>query len=164
MNTKSIATKIIAGTIALSQTACKREPIHQITNVTKYPIIERVDSFAKSALNKVDTTLTERIKVDTLEISNKKLNDKNKLLEYIDNNARRSNTKVLVDTKPVYSFGMKYDGKMGYRLRMENIYEPKYIPSEMAGVMQNKVYTNTSEDKFFVPVTYYGIRNPKAEK
>ncbi len=164
MNTKSIATKIIAGTMALSQTACKREPIHQITNVTKYPIIERVDSFAKSALNKVDTTLTERIKVDTLEISNKKLNDKNKLVEYLDKNARRSNSEVLVDTRPVYSFGMRYDGKMGYRLRMENFYEPKYIPSEMAGVMQNKVYTNKSEDKFFVPVTYYGIRNPKAEK
>ena len=59
---------------------------------------------------------------------------------------------------------MRYDGKMGYRLRMENFYEPEYIPSEMAGVMQNKVYTNKSEDKFFVPVTYYGIRNPKAEK
>lgn len=164
MNTKSIATKIMAGTMALSQTACKREPIHQITNATKYPIIERVDSFTKSALNKVDTTLLSKVKIDTLQISDKALNDKNELVKYLNKNAKTSNPQVLVSSKLEYSYGMKYNGKMGFRWRTKNTYEPQYTPSTMTAVMQNKVYTNKSENKYFVPVNYYGKINPKAIK
>ena len=28
-------------------------------------------------------------------------------------------------------------------------------------VMENKVFSNPKEDKYFVPVTYYGLPNPK---
>lgn len=161
---KSLLTKVMAGTVALSTSSCKREPIHRISDVSKYPIIERVDSFTKSSLNDVDTTFADRIKTDTLEISNKLLNDKKELVDYLDKNARSTNYNVVVDTRPVYSFGMRYDGKMGYRLRMEDVVEPRYISSEMAGVMQNKVYTNKSETKYFVPVNYYGVVNPKSVK
>lgn len=161
---KSLLTKVMAGTVALSTLSCKREPIHRISDASKYPIIERVDSFTKSSLNDVDTTFADRIKTDTLEISNKLLNDKKELVDYLDNNARSTNYNVVVDTRPVYSFGMRYDGKMGYRLRMEDVVEPRYISSEMAGVMQNKVYTNKSETKYFVPVNYYGVVNPKSVK
>lgn len=161
---KSLLTKVMAGTVALSTSSCKREPIHRISDTSKYPIIERVDSFTKSSLNDVDTTFADRIKTDTLEISNKLLNDKKELVDYLDKNARSTNYNVVVDTRPVYSFGMRYDGKMGYRLRMEDVVEPRYISSEMAGVMQNKVYTNKSETKYFVPVNYYGVVNPKSVK
>lgn len=161
---KSLLTKVMAGTVALSTASCKREPIHRISDVAKHPIIERVDSFTKSSLNDVDTTIADRIKTDTLEISNKLLNDKKELVDYLDKNARKSNYNVVVDTRPVYSFGMRYDGKMGYRLRMESVVEPRYISSEMAGVMQNKVYTNKSETKYFVPVNYYGVVNQKSIK
>ncbi len=161
---KSLLTKVMAGTVALSTSSCKREPIHRISDASKYPIIERVDSFTKSSLNDVDTTFADRIKTDTLEISNKLLNDKKELVDYLDKNARSTNYNVVVDTRPVYSFGMRYDGKMGYRLRMEDVVEPRYISSEMAGVMQNKVYTNKSETKYFVPVNYYGVVNPKSVK
>ena len=137
---KSLLTKVMAGTVALSTSSCKCEPIHRISDASKYPIIERVDSFTKSSLNDVDTTFADRIKTDTLEISNKLLNDKKELVDYLDKNARSTNYNVVVDTRPVYSFGMRYDGKMGYRLRMEDVVEPRYISSEMAGVMQNKVY------------------------
>ena len=161
---KSLLTKVMAGTVALSTSSCKREPIHRISDASKYPSIERVDSFTKSSLNDVDTTFADRIKTDTLEISNKLLNDKKELVDYLDKNARSTNYNVVVDTRPVYSFGMRYDGKMGYRLRMEDVVEPRYISSEMAGVMQNKVYTNKSETKYFVPVNYYGVVNPKSVK
>ena len=161
---KSLLTKVMAGTVALSTLSCKRVPIHRISDASKYPIIERVDSFTKSSLNDVDTTFADRIKTDTLEISNKLLNDKKELVDYLDKNARSTNYNVVVDTRPVYSFGMRYDGKMGYRLRMEDVVEPRYISSEMAGVMQNKVYTNKSETKYFVPVNYYGVVNPKSVK
>ena len=161
---KSLLTKVMAGTVALSTSSCKREPIHRISDGSKYLIIERVDSFTKSSLNDVDTTFADRIKTDTLEISNKLLNDKKELVDYLDKNARSTNYNVVVDTRPVYSFGMRYDGKMGYRLRMEDVVEPRYISSEMAGVMQNKVYTNKSETKYFVPVNYYGVVNPKSVK
>lgn len=161
---KSLLTKVMAGTVALSTSSCKREPIHRISDASKYSIIERVDSFTKSSLNDVDTTFADRIKTDTLEISNKLLNDKKELVDYLDKNARSTNYNVVVDTRPVYSFGMRYDGKMGYRLRMEDVVEPRYISSEMAGVMQNKVYTNKSETKYFVPVNYYGVVNPKSVK
>ena len=161
---KSLLTKVMAGTVALSTSSCKREPIHRISDASKYLIIERMDSFTKSSLNDVDTTFADRIKTDTLEISNKLLNDKKELVDYLDKNARSTNYNVVVDTRPVYSFGMRYDGKMGYRLRMEDVVEPRYISSEMAGVMQNKVYTNKSETKYFVPVNYYGVVNPKSVK
>ena len=161
---KSLLTKVMAGTVALSTSSCKREPIHRISDASKYLIIERVDSFTKSSLNDVDTTFADRIKTDTLEISNKLLNDKKELVDYLDKNARSTNYNVVVGTRPVYSFGMRYDGKMGYRLRMEDVVEPRYISSEMAGVMQNKVYTNKSETKYFVPVNYYGVVNPKSVK
>ena len=48
---KSLLTKVMAGTVALSTSSCKREPIHRISDASKYPIIERVDSFTKSSLN-----------------------------------------------------------------------------------------------------------------
>lgn len=164
MKTKNILTSFVAGTVALTNVSCKREHLHRVTDAVKYPIIERVDSFTKSSLNDVDTTFADRIKTDTLEISNKLLNDKKELVDYLDKNARSTNYNVVVDTRPVYSFGMRYDGKMGYRLRMEDVVEPRYISSEMAGVMQNKVYTNKSETKYFVPVNYYGVVNPKSVK
>ena len=74
---KSIITKFMAGAVALSTVSCeKRGAIHQVSDKVKYPIIERVDSFAKSSLNKADTTDLEKFAVDTLEITNKNMNNK----------------------------------------------------------------------------------------
>lgn len=161
---KSLLTKVMAGTVALSTSSCRREPIHRISDASKYPIIERVDSFVKSNLNEVDTTFAEKIKTDTLEISNSLLNDKKELVEYLDKNARRSNSNVIMSSGPEYCYGLQYNGKIGWGWKIKDEVEPKYISSEMAGVMQNKVYTNKSEDKFFVPVNYYGVRNPNSIK
>ena len=36
---KSLLTKVMAGTVALSTSSCKREPIHRISDSSKYPII-----------------------------------------------------------------------------------------------------------------------------
>ena len=46
---RNFVSKIMAGAIALTPVSCmKKEPLHQITNRNIHPIIERVDSFAKS--------------------------------------------------------------------------------------------------------------------
>ena len=61
---RNFVSKIMAGTIALTPVSCiKKEPLHQITDKNIHPIIERVDSFAKSKANKIKLTATSEKKV-----------------------------------------------------------------------------------------------------
>lgn len=160
---KNIITKILIGTIVLATISCKkREAIHQITNTSKYPIIERIDSFAKSSSNKTDTTNLEKFAVDTLEISNKKLNNKENFIKFLKKNANITNPNMYTGQCLEYGYGLKPNGKFGHGLILKQHYEPKYEPSSVVGIIQNKIYTNPKENKFFIPVNYYGKRNPKA--
>ena len=39
---KSLLTKVMAGTVALSTSSCKREPIHRISDCTVSPFFQRL--------------------------------------------------------------------------------------------------------------------------
>ena len=162
---KGIMTKLMAGTIALSTVSCeKRGAIHKISDTVKYPIIERVDSFAKSSLNKADTTDLEKFAVDTLEIANKNMENKKDFTKLLNQKAKQANPDVYMGQRMEYGYGLKMNGKMGYGLMLKSHYEPKYKPSSVVGTMQNKVYANKKGDRFFVPVNCYGKPNPEAMK
>ena len=158
-------TKIVAGTMLISLNAC-RGNIHKVANKTHFPIIERVDSFAKAAINNVDTTGLELFKVDTIHINNAKLNSPiefaKKLQEKAVSNAAAR--RVLVDSHIGYGYGFKLTGGHGYGLVRKNTYKSKYLIESAKPVMQNMVFANRHENEFYVPVSYYAKKNPELEK
>ena len=161
----SLITKLMAGTMCLSLNACRGD-IHKVAHKSHYPIIERVDSFAKSALNQVDTTGLELFKVDTIHINDKKLDTPiefaKKLHEKAVSNAAAR--KVLVDSRLGYGYGFKLTGGHGFGLVRKNKYESKYLLKSVKPVVQNKVFANRHENEFYIPVSYYAKKNPDLKK
>lgn len=158
---RNFVSKIMAGTIALTPVSCiKKEPLHQITDKNIHPIIERVDSFAKSKANKISIDSLKEFAIDTVEISNNELNNQ-KIATTIQDMAQFRNPDVVVGSKIEYGYGLKMTGGVGWGMVHKNVTEPKMLPSSVVGVMENKVFSNPKENKYFVPVTYYGLPNPK---
>lgn len=151
----------MAGTIALTPVSCiKKEPLHQITDKNIHPIIERVDSFAKSDANNMFMDSLQEFAIDTLEISNNELNNQ-KIATTIQDMAQFRNPDVVVGSKIEYGYGLKMTGGIGWGLIRKDVTEPMMLPSSVVGVMENKVFSTPKENKYFVPVTYYGLPNPK---
>lgn len=158
---RNFVSKIMAGAIALTPVSCmKKEPLHQITNRNIHPIIERVDSFAKSDANKVFMDSLQEFAIDTLEISNGALNNQ-KFAKTIQEMASYRNPEIVVGYKIEYGYGWKMTGGIGWGLIRKDVTEPMMLPSSVVGVMENKVFSNPKEDKYFVPITYYGLPNPR---
>lgn len=104
---RNFVSKIMAGTIALTPVSCiKKEPLHQITDKNIHPIIERVDSFAKSKANKISIDSLKEFAIDTLEISNNELNNQ-KIATTIQDMAQFRNPDVVVGSKIEYGYGLK---------------------------------------------------------
>jgi len=161
----SILTRLMAGTMCLSLNACRGD-IHRVAHKAHYPIVERVDSFAKAAINNVDTTGLELFKVDTIYINNAKLNSPIELAKKLKEKAvsNAAARKVLVDSRIGYGYGFKITGGHGFGLVRKNEYESKYLIKSAKAVMQNMVFANRHENEFYVPVSYYAKKNPKLEK
>lgn len=158
---RNFISKIMAGTIALTPVSCiKKEPLHQITDKNIHPIIERVDSFAKSDANNMFMDSLQEFAIDTLEISNNELNNQ-KIATTIQDMAQFRNPDVVVGSKIEYGYGLKMTGGIGWGLIRKDVTEPMMLPSSVVGVMENKVFSTPKENKYFVPVTYYGLPNPK---
>lgn len=51
--------------------------------------------------------------------------------------------------------------KIGFGYGGKRTFLPAYLPEAITKVVQNKVFTNEPESKFFVPVDYYGKKNTK---
>ena len=98
--------------------------------------------------------------IDTLEISNKALNNQ-KIGKTIQKMASYRNPEIVVGSKIEYGYGLKMTGGIGWGLIRKDVTEPMMLPSSVVGVMENKVFSNPKEDKYFVPITYYGLPNPK---
>ncbi len=159
MNIKNTFNKIVLGTTFLSATAC-REPLYKLPENISNPIVQRVDSFAKSSLNKIDTIGLDLFKVDTIQISHKDLNNTKKLSENLVDRASKANPEICTDVKLSTGYGITSTGKMGVIIENNYIYTPKYIPLSIKAEMQNKVFSNKNRTKFYVPVNYYGKKNP----
>ena len=158
-------TRIIAGTMCISLNACRGD-IHKVAHKTHFPIVARVDSFAKSTINNIDTTGLELFKVDTIHINNAKLNSPVELAKKLQEKAvsNAAAKKVLVDSHIGYGYGFKVTGGHGFGLVRKNEYESKYLIKSAKAVMQNMVFANRHENEFYVPVSYYAKKNPKLEK
>lgn len=154
MKTKNILTSFVAGTVALTNVSCKREPLHRVTDAVKNPIIERVDSFTKSSLNKIDTTGFELFKVDTVAISNKKLNNPKRLATAIKE-------KTISENDFVRNRNQYYSGNVLSVSDFTNLWkngdtvQSEILKDSVICKMQNKVFTNKIENKYFVPIEYY---------
>ena len=149
MKVRDIVANMVAGSIVLTTASCKKESLHRVTDVVKNPIIERVDSFAKSNLNKMDTTGLKMFKVDTLEISNKELNNPKLLSKSILQNV--DVRKDYVDGKTGY-----YSGNIMSVSDLKKLWTNNSEKDSIAYCMQNKVFANKSGNKYFVPVNCYG--------
>lgn len=154
MNTKNILTSFVAGTVALTNVSCKREPLHRVTDAVKNPIIERVDSFAKSSLNKIDTTGLELFKVDTVAISNKKLDKPKQLATAIKEKAISENDFVQ-NRHQYYSGNVMSISDFSNLWKSGNTAQSGTPKDSVICTMQNKVFTNKIENKYFVPIEYY---------
>lgn len=162
-----IKTGILAGAMALSLGACERGPIHQIDKNTN-KIVERVDSFAKSRFNKQDTTGLTLFRTDTLEISNKSLDNPQRLKDRLQAIGRRRVPHKTVGSEvtfgPTVGPHINPDGGFkigpGIGMHSQDVKKPLYLKESVKTVLQNKVYSTADNKEFYVPVSYYGKKNP----
>ena len=149
MKVRNIVANMVAGSIALTTASCKKEPLHRVTDVVKNPIIERVDSFTKSSFNKMDTKGLKMFRVDTFEISNKELDNPKMLSKSILQN---------VDVRKDYVEGKSgyYSGNVMSVSDVKKLWTNNSEKDSIAYCIQNKVFANKSENKYYVPVNCYG--------
>lgn len=158
----SFKTSILAGTLLLSAVSCGRGALHQIDN--DHSITEAVDAFTKSELNDFDTQDLELFKIDTVKISEKEFDDFQRLNDRLTGRAIFYNP--IVDSKSHFEYGFS-SGKprigsngvsvspgMGFHMETELSY--KYKDENIKAKVQNKVFANEKESKFYIPVEYYG--------
>ena len=74
LKTNAIKASLLASTIALSLASCRKQAIHQVENPNSY-MLEIVDNFTRSELNKPNTAGLEMFKIDTVEITQKNLEE-----------------------------------------------------------------------------------------
>lgn len=162
MNTKGIVINAVGvGFITVGAAlgvakALSRGDIHQVQNEQQFPIIEQVDKFVKSDYNKPDTAELDCYKVDTIKITPEMFNDYQTLGLMLQDNAAAKIKKITTDVKVTPVMG---DGS-GVGIHTEYKHTPIYLPATSQAIMQNKVYANEKEDKFYVPVEYYSKKNP----
>lgn len=149
MKVRNIIANMVAGSVALVTTSCNKAQLHRVTDVVKNPIVERVDSFTKSSFNKMDTTGLKMFRVDTVEISSNKFDNPKMLSKSIMQKADVG--KEYVDGKSGF-----YDRNVMSFSTMKKLWTGSHAKDSVAYRMQNKVFTNKAENKYFVPVNYYG--------
>lgn len=136
--------------------ALSRGEIHQIQDSERFPIIEQVDEFVLSDFNSPNIEDLECFKIDTLEIKEDMFVSPQQLSEYLQDKSAAKIRKVTTDIKTTPVMG---DGS-GVGIKTTHTRTPLYLPGAVQAIMQNKVYANEKEDKFYVPVEYYSKKNP----
>lgn len=165
MNTKGIiinsvgAGFITAGLALGVSKALSRGEIHQVQNEQQFPIVEQVDKFVKSEYNQPDIAGLDCYRVDTLKIEPEMFNDYQSLGLMLQDKAASKIRKITTDVKITPVMG---DGS-GVGIHADYSKMPIYLPGASQAIMQNKVYTNEKENKFYVPVEYYSKKNPLVE-
>ena len=141
---------------------CSKGPLHEIKN-TNMPIKEAVDIYTKSELNNADTKGLDLFKIDTIEISKKDLKEPLEFNSNIRKRALTKNPKVVVKDEWEYGYavgprltvtGLKTKGGFDYHRVIEH--DNKYIDSTIVAKVQNRVFANENESKFYIQVEYYG--------
>ena len=155
-------TTLLASTLLLGVTSCSRGPLHQIDG-NNHSIVETVDKYAKSNFNNSNTDNLEMYKIDTIELNKNELENFEGFNEKLNKLAKYRNPRVLVDERWEYGYAigprMTLSGtktKSGFDYHKVEEYADKYIDSTVIGKIQNKVFANKNESRFFVPVEYYG--------
>lgn len=159
-----ITAGILTGTMALSLNSCKREPLHLLEKNSN-KIIERVDSFAKSKLNKPDTTGLTCYKIDTVKITDKQLDKPEKFIKKtLSNRAWRCVPKKEVGStvgfgptvRPHINMNGNFKFGPGIGFHIEEDIRPLYPYKTLKMIVENKVFATPENKEFYVPVKYYG--------
>lgn len=152
----------LTSALMLGAVSCSRGPLHQIDG-NNHSIVETVDKYAKSNFNNSNTDNLEMYKIDTIELNKNELENFEGFNEKLNKLAKYRNPRVLVDERGEYGYAigprMTLSGiktKSGFDYHKVKEYADKYIDSTVIGKIQNKVFANKNESRFFVPVEYYG--------
>ncbi len=155
-------TNILAGALILGAVGCSRGPLHQIEG-NKHSVVENVDKYVKSDFNNSNINDLEMYKIDTIELNKSELENFEGFSEKLNKLAKYRNPRILVNERWEYGYAigprMTSSGvknKAGFDYHKIKEYADKYIDSTVIGKVQNKVFANKNETRFFVPVEYYG--------
>jgi hypothetical protein len=161
-NPCTIKTGVLASVMALSLVGCRRQPLHQVENPNSY-MLEKLDNFTRSDFNKPDTAGLELFKIDTIQVNQKNLENQEDFAKKIKIRARSKNPQVKTKDEWEYGYAIGprqtfggFKTKPGLDYHHVTEYEGKYISSSIVANVQNKLFANENETKFYIPVEYYG--------
>lgn len=154
----------ILGSFALAGTmiACSTPELRRVQE--NEPIVEYIDSFAKSNLNKIDTTDRFCFKVDTLKLDKNSLESFENLDKCIDQQAVIQNPNIVTGTRITTQYVPKPGG--GFRLmpKSEHTNEDLVEKNSLQARVKNEVYTEKeNSNKYYIPVEFWGSANPNLE-
>jgi hypothetical protein len=161
-NPCTIKTGVLASVMALSLVGCKRQPLHQVENPNSY-MLEKLDNFTRSDFNKPDTAGLELFKIDTIQVNQKNLENQEDFAKKIKIQAKSRNPQIKTKDEWEYGYAIGprqtfggFKTKPGLDYHHVTEYEGKYISSSIVANVQNKLFANENETKFYIPVEYYG--------
>ena len=157
-------TRNILGSFALVGTmvACSTPELKRVQE--NEPIVEYIDSFTKSNLNKIDTTDRFCFKVDTLKLDKNSLESFENLDKCINQQAVIQNPNIVTGTRMRTQYVPKPGG--GFRLMPmpEHTYEDLVEKNSLQARVKNEVYTEKeNSNKYYIPVEFWGSANPNLE-
>ena len=157
-------TRNILGSFALAGTmvACSTPELKRVQE--NEPVVEYIDSFTKSDLNKIDTTNRFCFKVDTLKLDKNSLESFENLDKCINQQAVIQNPNIVTGTRMRTQYVPKPGG--GFRLMPmpEHTYEDLVEKNSLQARVKNEVYTEKeNSNKYYIPVEFWGSANPNLE-
>lgn len=160
-NIRRTANKIL-GSFALAGTmiACSTPELKRIQG--NEPVVEYIDSFTKSDLNKIDTTNRFCFEVDTLKLDMDALENFENLDNYINRQAVLQNPDIETGSKIVLKPWPKPGGGIRMTPLPKKTYKNLVDPNTLQARVKNEVYTESS-NKYYIPVEFWGSANPDLE-
>ena len=154
----------ILGSFALVGTmaACSASELKRVQE--NEPVVEYIDSFTKSNLNKIDTSDRFCFKVDTLKLDKNSLESFENLDKCINQQAVIQNPNIITGTRITTQYVPKPGG--GFRLmpKPEHTYEDLVEKNSLQARVKNEVYTEKeNSNKYYIPVEFWGSANPNLE-
>lgn len=156
-------TFIKALAISTTLTSCSQKEFKQLEH--NKTVIQYIDNFTKSNYNKIDTINKFCFKKDTIQLNKDCFKSYAELSKYITKIGKQKNPHIQTGSKIVYEYGVKANGKMGFRHRPKITYELLSNPNSITAKVQNRVFTEKSDtSKIYIPVEFWGSANPKLER
>lgn len=156
-----IKTGVLAGMMSVGVSSCKKAPFQKMSaDKVSTEVVTKLDSLKQEGAKLVQDTTYKFFGYDTLKITRNLTENTDKFVKKIDKEAKANTPKVKVGEHFENMMIPKRGGGFDLIPTMKTDFEPAYI-NQKAIVTSDALYTTNGKD-MYVPVEYFGKKNPKA--